>query len=251
VNNPPPETTNPGKFIFVSPQLLQTTAISSLSWFAGLPPSIQSSQSVFFLFGASWNFGNSNMYLAVVGAQDIEATNGAGGPDTSKWWYYAGSDTSGNPIWSHSEVSAAPLLSTWSHGQPAMDKHSVLWIPQLSSFILHYQDQGLQSRTATVPWGPWTNDTLIYTKNDPTWGVSITHHPGQNAITTYGDPPLNIYDKATGQPIVEDPTIAALVYGGYFFDTYTVNSDGSVTVYFTVSTHVPYQTFLMKTTYLP
>ena len=249
LNNPPPEATNPGKFIFISPRLLQTNAISGLSWFKALPASIQSSPSILCLFGASWHFGNSNMYLAVVSPQDIEATNGSGGPDSTKWWYFAGLDSNNNPMWSHNEVDATPLLNTWSNGQPSMDKHAVTWIPELGHFVAHYQNGGLESRSALAPWGPWTSETLIYSKDDPTWGISISHHPGQDSITTLAVPPLIIYNKATGKPVDQDPSKAAFIYGGYFFDRYTVNPDNSVTFYMTVSTRVPYQTFLMKTTY--
>lgn len=251
LSNPPPEVSNPGKFIFVAPRLLQSSAISQLSWFSGLPAPIQASPSILFLFGASWHFGNSNMYLAVVSSQDIEATDGMGGPDTTKWWYYAGLDQNNNPVWSHSETSASPLISSWSFGGPSMDKHAVMWIPELHHFILHYQDHGhgLQSRSALAPWGSWTSETTIFSKDDPTWGVSISHHPGQDAITAFAVPPLQIYNQATGMPIHQDPNDAAFIYGGYFFDRYTVNSDNSITFYLMISTHVPYAVFLGKTTY--
>ena len=242
--NPPPETSNPGMFIFVSPRLLQVSAISNLSWFSGLPASLQATSSIVFLFGTSWHVGDSNMYLAAVSAQDIEDTNGAGGPDSTKWWYYAGSDPSGNPQWSHNEVDASPLFAPWAGGQ-----HDVMWIPELDHFVVHYQNHGIQSRSAFAPWGPWTSETQIFSKDDATWGSSISHHPGQDSITEFAVPPLVIYNKATGKPIDEDPTKNAFIYGGYCLDRYTVNADQSITFYCTVSTLVPYGTFLMKTTY--
>jgi len=244
LDNPPPEISSPGKFIFVSPRLLQSSAISHLPWFSGLPPPIREAPEILFLLGGSWRLGDSNMYLSVVSSQDIEATNGAGGPDSTKWWYYAGSDRNGNPQWSHNEVDALPLISEWAGGQ-----HAMMWIPELNHFIVHYQDQGLQSRSSFAPWGPWTTETVIFTKDDPTWGTSIGHHPGQDAITKFAAPPLVIYNKSTGKPIDQDPTEAAFIYGGYCFDRYTVNADGSVTFYCTVSTRVPYGSFLMKTVY--
>lgn len=249
LDNPPPETTNPGKFIFVAPRLLQAAAISNLSWYKGLPSSLQSAPSVLFMFGTSWHFGHSNMYLALVSAQDLEATDGLGGPDRTKWWYYAGTDNNGNPLWSHNEVSASPLIDSWIHGGPAMDKHAVAWVPELNHFIVHYQDRDLESRSAFAPWGPWSAETSIFSKDDPTWGVSIGHHPGQDSITKYAVPPVVIYDKATGLPIEQQPSEGAFIYGGYFLDRYSVNADKSVTMYITVSTYSPYAVFLMKTTY--
>ena len=77
------------------------------------------------------------------------------------------------------------------------------------------------------------------------WAEKLIHHPGQDPIVRSVVPihgpagrVLDITKEASGVP-----------YGPYLINQSTTNSDGSVTVFFTMSTWSPYEVFLVSTTF--
>ncbi len=92
----------------------------------GLPPALQKAAKVVFVFGSSWKYNRSNLYLAAFSASDVEA-------GTSKWFYFSGKNGTAN-TWSNDEKAAAPLLV----GSPNVGNHSVVWNAAMHSFVAMY-----------------------------------------------------------------------------------------------------------------
>ena len=228
VNNPPPEETGGGKFIFVPPVMMDHATLSANSLLGGLPSELQNAQQVVFLFGSSWEYNRSNLYLAAFSAADVDA-------GTSAWFYYSGQN--GSNDWSKSEQAATPLLPDQSN----IGNHSVIWNDKLQRFILMYGN--VQARTAATPWGPWSEPDLIFGPQS-TWAQKLIHHPGQDPITRG----LVSLFRSNGQPLVFQND-NGVPYAPYLIDKSTQNADGSVDVYYTMSTWDPYQVFLLKSTF--
>lgn len=243
---------DPGKFIFDAPVVLDQATMKSLNIVNALPESIRDARRVIFVFGSSWLYRLSNMYLAVIADRDIDKGPGS-------WWYLA-SMKNGAPEWkqgstpaisNQSEIGAMPLLTTWSNrlNRPIIGEHSVRYIKELGGFLLLYGKPaagGLFARTAKMPWGPWSSETLIF-QSGGEWARRISKIGPDNQITQNW-PQMFAGPKAPGPRKFDDGGTGP--YGPNTVENkYTVNSDGSVTVYYTTSFFVPYQVFLMKATF--
>ena len=233
-SNPPPQAGDTGEFMFNPPVVMDAATLSAAGLTQGLPSALQSASSVVFIFGSSYQYNRSNLYLAAFSLSDIEA-------GTSKWFYYKG-----NGQWSSNERDSAPLLSGGAlGGQATLGNHSVKWNSALQRFVLMYDASGaILAQFSPTPWGPWTDPVTILSDND-TWGAKLLHHPGdqivRSLITVY-DSPGNAHSYGTDPGILYSPNL---------LDQFTPNADGSVTLYWTVSTWDPYVTFLMKSTFTP
>lgn len=232
-NNPPSEYNDYGKFMFDPVSVLDHATIASAGFLPGLPPALQAASKVVFVFGSSWEYNRSNLYLAA-----FDINNAAAG--TSTWFYYAGQN--GSNQWTSNESQATPLFPISS--APNIGNHSVLWNNTLRRFVLMWGN--VQAAYSATPWGPWTNTTLIFDPNSG-WGTKLIHRsPGSPIART--SPLVTIYKS--------DGTVANLNSGDTGFpyspdqiDLPTVNSDGSVDIYYTMSTWNPYEAFLMKSTF--
>jgi Domain of unknown function (DUF4185) len=238
--SPPNESTGVGKFIRLAPIVFSHSALVANGMLGGLPQELQNAQQVILLFGASWK-NHSNLYLAALDAGKIESGPGA-------WWYLT--NTSGDASgWSHDESSAQPLFSNWNISRnPSIAGHGVSWSDELHKFILLYAHNrgsatgGVVARFSSLPWGPWSEEVSVLGTED-TLAKQIYHHEG-DPITSNNTPRYS----RKGKPIEISDTSAGF-YGPYFIGPYDVNKDGSVTYYFTLSPFVPYEVFLMKTTF--
>jgi hypothetical protein len=226
--NVPDEAGGVGKFMLVAPVLMDAAAIAAAGLTPGLPSELRSAANVAFLFGSSFRPGQSDVYLAAFSLADVDT-----GP--ASWFYYRG----GNQ-WTRNETEAAPLLST-----NTVSNLSATWNSALKRFVLmHTSSAGIQARFSTAPWGPWSDGATVFSRNDA-WGTKLLHHPGADQIVQSLIP---IYDK-NGVPIALPDGDTGTPYGPYLIGSPTVNADGSVTLYYLLSTWNPYQVFLMSSTF--
>jgi uncharacterized protein (TIGR03437 family) len=226
--NPPPEAGEPGKFILVKPLVMDSATLAGAGLTSGLPSSLRNASSVVFLWATTFRRGSSNLYLAAFALADIEA-----GP--SKWFYYRG-----NNQWTANEREAAPLLSNNDFGD-----HSVVWNSVLRRFaLLRTASPGvIQAQFSAAPWGPWSDPATIFSRGD-SWGIKLLHHPGLDQIVQSVVP---IYNRdGTTADLLSDPGVP---YGPHLLDKSTQNADGSLTIYYLLSTWNPYQVFLMSSTF--
>lgn len=225
--NPPAIDGDAGRFMQTPIVAMQAGRIADLGLTRFLPAELQTSD-VAFVFGVAWNATASNLYLAAFGMQDIEA-----GP--SRWFYYAG-----NNRWSRAEQDAAGLL-------PANDvsHHSVTWNTGLNRFVLMRGISGrIVAQFAAAPWGPWSTPSVVFAPADE-WFAKLMHAPGADQIVQSLVP---IYNRDGTRMELPDSD-RGVPYGPSVLDRYTVNADGSVTLYYTLSTWNPYQVFLMSSTF--
>jgi hypothetical protein len=121
----------------------------------------------------------------------------------------------------------------------------VVWNSALQHFILLH-DPGVVAQFSATPWGPWSNPVTLFTKDD-TWGRKLLHHAGLDPIVRSLIPTFD----ASGNPVDIMNDAVGVPYSPNLLDKFTQNGDGSVTVYFTMSTWNPYQAFLMSSTFAP
>lgn len=241
---------DPGKFIFNAPVVMSWSQVASTGFLGALPASIRNSTRFVFMFGSSWLYRKSNVYLAVVADKDVD-----GG--IAKWWYLTGFDAASNPIWQKgggtaltnpAERAAAPLFSSWDNARnntPIVGEHSVRYVPQLQRFVIMYgtpAGNGLFVRTSSTPWGPWSVETNIFGVNNP-WALKLGRR--QNTSITQNWPAMYDSPTATSPHLFDD--IGFGPYGPNLIDgKYTLNNDNTVTLYFTTSLFVPYEVYLMR-----
>lgn len=224
--NPPPIENDGGKFMGVPAVAMTAGALADLRLTRFLPRELQTSD-VAFLWGRGWNATRSDMYLAAVSLNDIEA-------GTSKWFYYAGPDK-----WSSAERDAVGLLEA-----DDVSQHSVTWNAALGRFMLMRGATGrIVAQFATAPWGPWSTPITVIGNTDE-WLRKLLHRPGADQIVESLVP---IYNR-DGTLIVREEE-RGVPYSPNVLDRVTVNADGSVTVYYTLSTWSPYQVFLVSSTF--
>ncbi len=172
-----------------------------------------------YLFG-SGKYRNSPPYLARVQASEIENKNAI--------QFYSGM-ASGQPVWSNSEAAAIEVFN-----QTGIGELSAQYIPQINQWMMLYNNEsprGINMRTASFPWGPWSDVQVIMDPFlDNAYGnymfdlntLTGAHNP--NATTNWG-----------GE------------YGPYLIPSYTKDLGSSIRIYYTMSTWNPYTVVLMAT----
>lgn len=228
--NPPDETSGEGKFMFTPFTLMSRAKLAANKLTSGLPRALQTAGEVAFVFGSSFRYNRSDLYLAVFATGDVEAGR-------EKWFYFTGSKQ-GEP-WSRDETSAIPLL----RDHPNIGNHSVIWNDALHRCVLMYGN--ILVRTAPAPWGVWSLADQIFSPQGA-WAQRMIRQSEQDDIRLIATP---VYRHANGERLEFNEQKKGVPYGPYIIDKYKVNRDGSVTLFFTMSTWVPYQVFLMKTTF--
>jgi len=227
--NPPDERGDTGKFIDAASAVLDTPTLANLRLMPGLPQGLQRGPAVVFVWGRSWRVGMSGLYLAAFSVSDIDA-----GP--SHWFYYTGASA-----WSRDERAAAPLPGVTSD----LEGYSVGWSSPLRRFVLMRDGAGqIAVQFSTTPWGPWSGPQVVFSRTD-TWGSKLLHSPGDAIVQSL----IPIYSR-DGSPMVlmSDPGVP---YAPNLLDRVTENPDGSITLFYTMSTWNPYQVFLMSSTFRP
>jgi hypothetical protein len=177
----------------------------------------------FLLFG-SGDYRSSNPYLAYLPPEAV------GRPDGLR--YFAGTDASGEPVWSGIEAAAEPLFE-----QPCIGELSAMWNEYLGRWLLLYNcddPRGINLRSAPTPWGPWSAPEVIFEPWEDggycefihvSWDLrrcDSVHDPGR--------------EREWGGE-----------YGPYVIARYTRGRAGASTIYYTRSTWNPYNVVLMRT----
>lgn len=102
----------------------------------------------------------SGVSLAKVPASSVE--------DAAAWQYFTGTDSDGNPTWSHDDSQAKLVLDD------TVGEFSVVWNQYLGRWIMTYlkEGTGIVIREGLSPWGPW---------NEPITLVGADEVPGPYA----------------------------------------------------------------------
>lgn len=221
-----------------------------------------------FLWGRPGFIGSSafqaKLYFAVAEVPVYSSTgNFAWQP-----WYYAG-DVNGSPTFSDLETNAQALKDVNGSSVEPLDianQHSVRFIAELNKWVLLYggdlepslweagtgvtrNPQGsIYIRFADKPWGPWSVPQPLLVGGDPSTGSGqyaaggVLHRQGctPSSACIPGEPYWNLLFGR------DEP---GYLYGANLIPEWTVDRhDGTVDLYWNVSTWAPYQVVLMRST---
>ena len=243
----------PGKFMFVAPENVTSSALlSQMPWLSG--------STALCLWGTSFFYRNSNVYLGCASAKDGILAGGAYNAGVVGVHYFAGFDKSGHVVWSdtttsaHPEADAVPLLTSWAHsspGSPCAGEISVRWIAPLNRFLMTYGSQncgGLWYRTATAPWGPWSGESQFF-PNMLTQGwqqrlmwvsghsIASPDNFNQESVVELCDPGMTTSCKELNTEGVGPFNASGNPYGPYLYPGSLAkdNLDGTVSVFMNIS----------------
>lgn len=227
-----------------------------------------------------------NRWLLVVGPQNdpnrIHRLIVIGYSLTS-WRYFRSLDASGKPVWTDDERLAGPLpptLSDESDVHKSLGYFSVRFIDVLGKWVMVYvsniederQTWGVYARTATFPWGPWSDPVPVLLLPQ---GFCEFIHVAEPTPTerprfsTERDQPVSRFHTERDQPrCLPNPfhdgsrhrvtsastgESVAVLNGGAYYAPFLLPSryarrlaNGHVVLYYTLSTWNPYQTVLMR-----
>ena len=265
---PPSITTRTGKFMFCGMDSFTRAQTISYGWNAKLPGALQSASNVVIAACSGFYYRHSNVSLLAIDASLLDSSTNSG-TGVSNAWYMAGLDGNNDPTWVRGdEASAAPLLTSWANasGDPCVGEMSTRYIPVLRRMVMTYgaaECGGIRARTASYPWGPWSEDTkvlpnvadqgwegrLIYAPNDP-------RNPNFNQTATVG---VRLYDASQPCCVVLTASTGGSPfslpgngYGPWLWPASTAhdNGDGTATVLTNLSGFDPYVVWQAKITFL-
>lgn len=194
-----------------------------------------------YMFGTG-KYRGSDIYLLKAPASGFWAGTGT--------QYFAGR-VNGQPTWTASEASAAPIIQdnplngpAWPNGNPSAGNPSVAYSSDLGMWLMTY-DGGRQSPAtrgmyftyAKDPWGPWAAPLLIFNSpRDPGYGVFM-HNP--NAVPS---------DGLIGPTIGNNnpTTTSGAAYAPSLIGRFTRVSGNTLRIYWLVSTWNPYTVVKMR-----
>ncbi|MDQ2799493.1 MAG: DUF4185 domain-containing protein, partial [Armatimonadota bacterium] len=179
-----------------------------------------------YLFGSGL-YRKSDVYLARVKLRDL--------PERSKLRYFNGIGPNKRPQWSASEQDAVPLFQ-----HNVVGEFSVSYCKPVKRYVLLYNSpspRGILMRSAETPWGPWSEDTVIF---DPWRDGGYGHFMH---VPTAFQPDKR--DDAVSDPRRED--VWGGEYGPYIMNRFTTGGKGRCRIFYTMSTWNPYQVVVMQT----
>jgi hypothetical protein len=137
----------------------------------------------------------------------------------------------GKPVWSKNESDAINLFD-----HPVVGELSVSWVEPLQRWVMLYKGgrlEGIYMRSATAPWGPWTEPESIYDAWTDNGYAKFMHASWQKGRKD------NFHDAGMenrwGGP-----------YAPYFIDRFTTGDKDRCSIYYTMSTWNPYEVVLMR-----
>jgi hypothetical protein len=227
--NPPEVDGGGGKFMFLPSLVMDAARLSAAGLTGTLPTELRNAREVVLVWGTSWRALESNVYLAALSASDLEA-------GTRTWFYYKG-----NGQWSRHEPDAVGLLASADATHP-----SVIWDGTLGRFVMMRGSRGgrIAAQFSATPWGPWSDPVVVFSSADPWWN-RLMHRPGEDRIVQSLEP---IYQRDGSRAQMPDHE-RGTAYNPNLLPRSTRNADGSVTLFYTLSTWNPYQVFLMSSTF--
>lgn len=213
------------------------------------------------------------------------------GYQLTSWRYFRSLDASGKPVWTDDERLAGPLPPTLpdeTDVHKALGYFSVRFIELLGKWVMFYvsniadtrQAWGVYARTATFPWGPWSDPTpvllfpqgfceFIHAAEPPPGAMPSERDQRQPRFPTERDQPAPRFPGQRDRPACypnpyhdgnrsKVTSLAlgktfAVINGGAYYAPFLLPSryarrlaNGNVALYYTLSTWNPYQTVLMK-----
>ena len=269
----PEERTSTGKFMRTS-WVIQKISEMPLGVADSLP---FHSDCAALVYGTSWNFRRSNVYLGIADCHSIGHASYLQNSGLSNVWYWTGIDKNGKPAFKlGDERSAAPLLSTWNNSKaPCVGEFSVQFHPSIGMYLMTYgqpECHGQQMRNALVPWGAWSVEEQIFASGTDLFpfgerliactGCSTSFAVSPTLFPALLDPlmPPGCKGPACAVWNTEAHVFSCIEPGVTTCKKYTegasyaphqyppkldhLNPDGSVTIFLNISTWNPYQVFL-------
>lgn len=142
--------------------------------------------------------------------------------------FFAGMDGA-TPRWVEDEERAWPLFD-----HPVVGELSVAWIGSLERWVMLYNSpapRGIVMRTATQPWGPWSDPEIAFDPwADRAYGTFM--HVGWDAARRD-----SFHDR-------DKENVFGGEYGPYLIPRFTTGDARRTTLVFTMSTWNPYQVVL-------
>jgi hypothetical protein len=189
-------------------------------------------------------YRHSYVRLARMLPRDIENTSN-GRPAAIEYWVKTGAGA-GAGAWKNADESASSPL--FEDAPPCMGELGVEYNAYLHRWVMLYNclsanPRGIVMRTASYPWGPWSAPQTIFNPiRDKGLCYFIHSHGGENCPPDAPNPPSENPAAATGGD-----------YGPYFIAGWTTGSTGAgsvqtSTIYYTVSSFVPYGQVILKST---
>jgi Domain of unknown function (DUF4185) len=172
----------------------------------------------------------SHVYLATVPATNFESGSGTR--------YFTGL-VNGQPVWSTSELDAAPIVTDGSAGNVSVTfaKDLGLWLMTYDGGSATPQTAGVYFTYAAQPWGPWSRPQLIFNARR------------EGALGTFiHDPSIVPSDRLNGPTIGgNDPnTTRGGSYAPYMIERFTRVRGDKLSIYYLLSTWNPYTIVEMR-----
>ncbi|MCB0667836.1 MAG: DUF4185 domain-containing protein, partial [Saprospiraceae bacterium] len=176
------------------------------------------------IFG-SGTYRQSNVKLAFQPVDQIEQKEAIR--------YFTGLNETKIPQWSADENDAIPLFD-----QPCVGEFSVTYNSLINRWIMLYNcdaPRGINFRTATDPWGPWSEPQVLFDPWEDNGYCHFMHVDWNFDACDEVNDPNRLYEWG-GE------------YGPYQFGSLATGNQQNTTIYFTMSTWNPYTVVLMKST---
>jgi len=177
------------------------------------------------MFGAG-EYRASDVRLAFQPSEQIESR--------ASLLYFSGLDDGGQPTWSAQEEEAQPLFN-----QPCVGELSVTFNRFIGQWLMLYncnlEPRGINVRVADNPWGPWSPPQIVF---NPLQDNGFCHFIHRSWTIENCDDLANSGEEET----------SGGAYGPYQFEDLAIGDESQTTIYFTMSTWVPYTVVLMKAT---
>ena len=176
-----------------------------------------------------WSSGvyrSSDAYFSIVPKANFESGKGTR--------YFAGVSPDGVPQWSDREADATPVVD-----HPTIGDISVTWAASLHLWLMTYDSRdprGIILRTASAPWGPWSDPQVIFNiRRDH--GDTFIHRKG-------GDDGLA--GPVIGQGKDNPQVVNGGAYAPYVIERFTQVKGDTLSLYYVMSTWNPYTVVLMR-----
>jgi hypothetical protein len=190
------------------------------------------------LMWGTGTYRKSDVYLAVTPAEAFATGEGTR--------YFAGLDAAGAATWAADESRAAPLFE-----QPVIGDLSVSFVPQVGLWLMlydawpgrgtdtparHREDAGIQLRTSTTPWGPWSAPEPVLRPSDAKQG-KLMHMANTDDGLEWPEKKFNGTSRRSEQ---------GSIYAPYMIERFTRVEGDRLKLYYTLSTWNPYVVLLMR-----
>ncbi|MDQ2688178.1 MAG: DUF4185 domain-containing protein, partial [Armatimonadota bacterium] len=152
----------------------------------------------------------------------------------SRLTYFSGLGPDGQPQWSADEQAATPLFH-----QDVIGEFSVAYCPSVRRYIMLYNSsdpRGITMRSASAPWGPWSEGEVIF---EP-WRDGGYGHFMHIPANFQGDTHDTVNDPRRKNEWGGE-------YGPYIMGRFTTGIPGQCRLFYTMSTWNPYQVIVMQT----